>query len=126
VYFVSVGDYDAKIGNIETWQKPQWKAAIPTATADLLAKQVKLPADAIPSKSQVETFVDNDFPRPAADDIYFTRKSDIVVPNEPSAAPARRIPPIAIPPVAVPPILAGLGLLVAMRRRRNVRPDAAN
>lgn len=117
VYFVSVGDYDAHIGDTGTWQTPQWKAAIPNATADLLAKQVELPEEAIPDKSQVETFVDNNFPRPAADDIYFTKKGAVVTPKEPIAPPVRQAPPFA-----VPPLLAGLGLLTVGRLRgsRNV------
>ncbi len=113
VYFVSVGDYDAHIGDTETWQTPQWTAAIPWPTADLLAKQVELPVRAVPDRAQVETFVDNDFPRPAADDIYFTKKKAIVAPKEPVAGPTR-----AIPPSAVLPLLAGLGVLAVMVRRR--------
>jgi hypothetical protein len=75
VYFVSVGDYDANIGpNGETWKTPSWTAPVPEASSALLAKQVKIPAEAIPDNVQVETFVDNDFPRPAADDIYFVKK----------------------------------------------------
>lgn len=76
VYFVSVGDYIGRIGpDGETWQVPQWTAQIPEATSALLAKQVKIPAESIPDNVQVETFVDNDFPRPAADDIYFVKRT---------------------------------------------------
>jgi len=119
VYFVSVGDYEAHIGDTGTWQTPVWKAAIPDATADLLAKQVQLPEEAIPDKSQVETFVDNDFPRATADDIYFTKKGAVVTPKEPAATPVRQVPPSAMLPV-----LAVLGLLTVGRLRvsRNV-PD---
>jgi len=81
VYFVSVGNYYSHIGEDETWQSPQWTAAIPEATSALLAKQVKLPAEAIPDDAQVSTFVDNNFPRPASDDIYFSK-----VRREPAAA----------------------------------------
>ncbi len=77
VYFVSAGDYDANIGLTQPWQVPQWTAPIPEATSALLAKQVKIPAEAIPDNVQVETFVDNDFPRPAADDIYFTKRKPL-------------------------------------------------
>ncbi len=114
VYFVSVGDYDANIGNTGTWQTPQWTSPIPEVTAALLAKQVKIPAEAIPDNVQVETFVDNDFPRPAADDIYFTKKRVILAPKEPVASPTR-----AIPPYAMTPLLAGLGLVAVARRRRH-------
>jgi len=110
VYFVSVGDYDANIGTFGTWQVPQWKAAIPEATADLLAKQVELPERAIPGNSQVETFVDNDFPRPAADDIYFVKKKPVEAPKEEIVVPKRLIPPYAA--------LAGFGVLVVGWRRR--------
>jgi hypothetical protein len=113
VYFVSVGDYDANIGDTGTWQTPQWKAAISTPTADLLAKQVELPADAIPEKSQVETFVDNNFPRPAADDIYFVKKKMAEAPKDPVFVPKK-----VIPPVTIIPFLAGLGLFAVARRRR--------
>lgn len=112
VYFVSVGDYDANIGNTGTWQLPQWTAPIPDATATLLAKQVELPEGAIPKRSQVTTFVDADFPRPAADDIYFTKKR---VTRTPVRTPVR-----GIPPYASAPLLAGLGLLAIARRRRTV------
>ncbi len=110
VYFVSVGDYDAKIGFTDTWQTPQWTAPIPWNTADVLAKQVKLPSEAIPNRAQVETFVDNDFPRAAADDIYFVKKRPA---EEPIPAPRR-----VIPPFAMTPLLAGLGVLAVVRRRR--------
>jgi hypothetical protein len=103
VYFVSVGDYDAHIGHGETWQTPQWTAQIPEATGALLAKQSELPFYAVPDNAQVETFVDNNFPRPAADDIYFTKRKTSVAMN-----------PI---PVAIP-LLGGLGLVAIARRRR--------
>ncbi len=110
VYFVSVGDYDANIGAYGTWQTPQWKSAIPEATSALLAKQVKIPAEAIPDNCQVETFVDNDFPRPAADDIYFVKKEAVAAPV---ATPTRGIPPYV-------PLFAALGVIaVASRRRRS-------
>ena len=80
VYFVSVGDYDANVGAFGPWQTPQWTAPIPEATSALLAKQVKIPAEAIPDNAQVATFVDNDFPRPAADDIYFTKRKVALAP----------------------------------------------
>jgi hypothetical protein len=114
VYFVSVGDYAAKIGNGPTWQTPQWKAPIPEAQSALLAKQVKIPAEAIPDDVQVSTFIDPNFPRVTADDIYFTKKIAIEAPREPltSAVPT-------IPPPALPRALAGLGVLaVAGWRRR--------
>jgi len=113
VYFVSVGAYDANIGDVETWQKPQWAAAIPWPTADQLAEDVKLPKDAIPNRAQVETFVDNDFPRPAADDIYFVKK-------RPGEAPTGfdNTPPRTIPPYLLFLAPAGLGLLAVGRRRR--------
>src|SRR6185436_5763930 len=87
VYFVAVGDYDANIGNYGTWQRPQWTAQIPEATAALLAKQVKIPAEAIPDNVQVETFVDPDFPRPAPEDIYFVKKRPAVIRKQPMAKP---------------------------------------
>ena len=112
VYFVSVGDYDAKIGRTETWQVPQWTAQIPEATSALLAKQVKIPAEAIPDNVQVETFVDNDFPRPAADDIYFTKRRPI---RSSAVVPTR-----GAPSYAVTPLLVGLGLFAFSRRRRKI------
>jgi len=111
VYFVSVGAYDANIGNFGTWQKPLWTAPIPNATADLLAKQVELPAEAIPENVQVETFVDTDFPRPAADDIYFTKKIVVEGPRKPSQ------PWRTVPPYAIPSLIAGLGLFFVAKRR---------
>ena len=110
VYFVSVGDYDAKIGKRETWQTPQWTAQIPESSSALLAKQVKIPAEAIPDNCQVETFVDNDFPRPAADDIYFTKRKATQTSN---AVPTR-----AVPLYAMMPLFAGLGLFVVSKKRR--------
>jgi hypothetical protein len=86
---------------------PQWTAPIPEATSALLAKQVKIPAEAIPDNVQVETFVDNDFPRPAADDIYFTKR-------KPLAAKTQRK---TIPIIAIAPLFA-VGLLSCERRRR--------
>ena len=112
VYFVSVGDYDANIGTTGTWQVPQWTAPIPWPTADLLAKQVELPADAIPNRAQVETFVDNNFPRPAADDIYFVKKKPLPQPREPFGAPIRRGSLLMMLPLT-----AGLGLVAVVRRR---------
>jgi hypothetical protein len=113
VYFVSVGDYEAHIGHTEIWQTPQWTAQIPEATSALLAKQVKIPAEAIPDNVQVQTFVDPDFPRPADDDIYFTKKRTIV--REPVAVPTQ-----AIPPYAMIPLFGALGLVAVARRRRNL------
>jgi len=110
VYFVSVGDYDANIGKFGTWQVPQWTAQIPEASSALLAKQIKIPAEAIPDNVQVETFVDNDFPRPAEDDIYFTKRKVAVV--EPA-------PKKANPAYLVMPVFAA-GLLAVGRRRRAV------
>jgi len=111
VYFVSVGDYDANIGTYGTWQTPQWTAQIPEATSALLAKQIKIPAEDIPDNVQVETFVDNDFPRPAADDIYFTKKRVALAP-----VPASKR---SDPTFLAMPLLAA-GLLVVARRRRSV------
>ena len=113
VYFVAVGDYAANIGNIETWQRPQWTAPVPEQTASLLAKQVELPDSAIPYGSQVETFVDNNFPRPAADDIYFTKRSAL----SSRKAPAAKLF-AANSPNLVPPLLAGIGFLGVVLRRR--------
>jgi len=112
VYFVSVGDYDANIGNTGTWQTPQWKAPVPWPTADQLAQQVKLPTEAIPNRAEVETFVDNNFPRPAADDIYFVKKKLAEEPKAPAPAPARVISHLAM--------LAGLGMIGIVRRRRPI------
>jgi len=109
VYFVSVGDYEASIGNTEPWQSPIWTSPIPEAQAALLAKQVKIPAEDVPDNAQVETFVDNNFPRTAFDDIYFSKKVSAEVPK----------PPLAFHPLQELPLFAGLGLLaVAYRRRR--------
>jgi hypothetical protein len=110
VYFVSVGDFDANIGpNGETWKTPSWTAPIPEASSALLAKQVKIPAEAIPDNVQVETFVDNDFPRPAADDIYFVKRRSAVVAAKGSSH--------AQPLFLLTPFL-GVGLLAVGRRRR--------
>jgi hypothetical protein len=107
VYFVSVGDYDSKIGNTGPWQRAQWKAPIPEAQSALLAKQVKIPAEAIPDNVQVSTFIDYNFPRVTADDIYFSKKAVASVPK-----------PVPTTPI-VPFMLAGLGVLaVAGRLRR--------
>jgi len=113
VYFVSVGDYDANIGDTGTWQTPLWTAAIPWPTADLLAKQAELPPEAIPNRAQVESFVDNNFPRPAADDIYFVKKKLGEEPKAPAPAPTR-----VILPITLVPMLAGLGVVSLVRRRR--------
>jgi len=112
VYFVAVGDYDAKIGphaEYGTWQTPQWTAQIPEATSALLAKQVKIPAEAIPDYVQVETFVDNDFPRAAGEDIYFTKKR---VAQLPAPAPKQTSASLLGMP------LLAIGLLAVARRRR--------
>jgi len=113
VYFVSVGDYDAKIGGVETWQTPQWTAAIPWPTADLLAKQVELPAQAIPDRAQVETFVDNNFPRPADDDIYFVKQQMFPPRRAPLGGPIR-----AVQLFAMLPLIGGVGVLTVVGRRR--------
>lgn len=113
VYFVSVGDYDAHIGHGETWQVPQWTARIPEATAALLAKQAKLAFDSVPDNSQVETFVDNNFPRPAADDIYFVKRPVVRAVGKPVVSPTRHVSS----PAAMS-VLACLGLLAVIRRRR--------
>jgi hypothetical protein len=110
VYFVSVGAYDANIGKTETWQVPQWTSLIPDSTAAQLAKQVELPLDAIPEDAQVSTFVDPDFPRPAADDIYFVKKHRAATPEAPSES---QVP--VVPPIALAPLLLGVGLLVRKR-----------
>ena len=115
VYFVSVGDYEARIGHKETWQVPQWTTPIPEASAALLAKQVELPFDSVPDNCQVETFVDNNFPRPAADDIYFLKKRVAAAVKKPAGGTTRSIPA----PFAVP-FVAGLGLLAVARRRRGL------
>jgi len=112
VYFVSVGNYDAHIGRGETWQTPQWTAPIPEASAALLAKQVELPFDAVPDNCQVETFVDNNFPRPAADDIYFVKRNLAQAPKKPVDVPSRQIPLLAAVSA-----LASLALLAVVRRR---------
>ncbi len=113
VYFVSVGDYDAHIGRKETWQTPQWTAQIPESSAALLAKQVELPFDAVPDNCQVETFVDNNFPRPAAEDIYFVKRKVAAIPHKPASSPTRQFPA----PVALS-MLGGVGLFAVVRRRR--------
>jgi hypothetical protein len=113
VYFVSVGDYDAHIGHAETWQVPQWTSPIPEASAALLAKQVELPFDSVPDNCQVETFVDNNFPRPAAEDIYFVkRKLASAAPIQTGGAPRH------LPTFAVVSVLTSLGLAAAVLRRR--------
>jgi hypothetical protein len=94
VYFVSVGDYEANLGFMGPWLTPQWTAKIPRATANLLAKQVQIPASAVPDNAQVATFVDNNFPREAPDDIFFTKKKPAVA-KEPEAPPVRVIPPFS-------------------------------
>jgi len=113
VYFVSVGDYEARIGRGETWQTPQWTAPIPEATSALLAKQVKIQAEDVPDNVQVQTFVDNNFPRTTDDDIYFYKKMIREVPKEPAPTPNRSIPPLALTP-----LLAGCGIFAVSRRRR--------
>ena len=112
VYFVSVGDYEAKIGRRETWQTPIWTAPIPEASSALLAKQVKIRAEDIPDNVQVETFVDNDFPRPAADDIYFVKKKAVL-----SSSP---MPKGGISPIGIAPLFAGLGLFAVVIRRKRL------
>lgn len=113
VYFVSVGNYDAHIGQGETWQVPQWTSPIPEATGALLAKQVELPFYAVPDNSQVETFVDNNFPRPAAEDIYFTKRKVAAFAKKPTSTPSR-----PLPASAAIPVVASLGLFAAVRRRK--------
>ncbi len=113
VYFVSVGDYDANIGTYGTWQTPQWTAPIPEATSALLAKQIKIPAEEIPDNVQVATFVDNNFPRPAEDDIYFVKKKVALAPRPAPAPKQANLPLFAVPVFAV-------GLLTVARRRRPI------
>jgi hypothetical protein len=114
VYLVSVGGYDASIGIRRIWQRPRWTAAIPEATAAVLAKQVELPTNAIPKNSQVAMFVDNDFPRPAEDDIFFL-KNFFSVPGPRVATPSR-----TIPPPAMASLLVAFGLAAVARRRGRV------
>ncbi len=123
VYFVARGDYDANIGSkssmgtVEPWTTPQWTAPIPEPTAALLAKQVEIGSDGVPKNAQVETFVDNDFPRPAADDIYFTRRPTIprsgVTYLNPQ--PVRSNSPLLL---TLP--FATIGLLAVARKRRTI------
>lgn len=113
VYFVSVGDYDAHIGHGETWQTPQWTSPIPEASAALLAKQVELPFYSVPDNCQVETFVDNNFPRPAKDDIYFVKRKPEAV-SLVSGDPAKR----SFPTPAMLSALGSFGLLALFRRRK--------
>ncbi len=115
VYFVSQGDYEARIGFLSTWQTPQWSADIPKPTADQLAKQVKLPASAIPEKAEVETFVDNNFPRPAPDDIYFTKR--VPAPVIEDKAPGLRSG--AQPPSPILALVAFAGIFAVTRRRKD-------
>ncbi len=115
VYFVSTGDYEARIGHGETWQVPQWTAQIPEASAALLCKQVELPFDAVPDNSQVETFVDNNFPRPAADDIYFMKRQIPTVLRKATEPPIRKL---SVPTAMS--VLGCVGLLAVVRRRRAV------
>jgi hypothetical protein len=114
IYFVSDGDYEAKIGGTDTWETPQWTAIIPDPAAARLAKEVELPLDAIPDNVKVETFVDPNFPRPAPDDIYFSEKKPVPPPE-----PAKPAPKPPIQPVAMIPLFAGLGLVAVVRRRRD-------
>jgi len=114
VYFVSAGDYDAHIGRGgKPWQTPQWTSKIPEASAALLAKQVELPFYAVPDNCQVETFVDNNFPRPAEDDIYFVKRKVAQVPKKPDGTP--RGP---VPATAALAVLTSCGLLSLLRRRQ--------
>ncbi len=113
VYFVSVGDYDAHIGRGETWQVPQWTSPIPEASAALLAKQAELPFDAVPDNCQVETFVDNNFPRAAADDIYFTKRHLVKAPKVPTGDPSKPLPAIALLST-----FASFSAFAVVRRRR--------
>lgn len=112
VYFVSVGDYDAHIGrNGETWQTPQWTAQVPEASGALLAKQAQLPFYAVPDNCHVETFVDNNFPRPAADDIYFVKRPIVAHSRKPAGLPKGSAP------IAISAVMC-LGALTVHRRRR--------
>ncbi|AIE84568.1 DUF2330 domain-containing protein [Fimbriimonas ginsengisoli] len=114
VYFVSVGNYDALIGHSETWQTPQWTSAVPEASAALLAKQAELPFASVPDNCQVEAFVDNNFPRPAADDIYFVKR-----PTEASSSKLIGLPGRQIPTTAAMSLLVSLGVFAVARRRRS-------
>lgn len=80
VFFVATGDYQATVGKSEPWQDAVWNAPVPTDIADRLAGQLKLPPSAIPRDAQVEAFEDNDFPRAASDDIYFSKHGSNLVP----------------------------------------------
>ena len=113
VYFVSVGDYEARIGRKETWQVPQWTVPIPEASSALLAKQAELSFDSIPDNCQVETFVDNNFPRPAAEDIYFYKRAVSRTPRKPANLPSRPVPPFAAVGV-----IASVGVFAVIRRYR--------
>lgn len=119
VYFVSQGDYDANIGSPETigttepWQTPQWTSPIPEPTAAVLAKQVEIKAKYIPKNAQVETFVDNDFPRPADDDIYFTKRP--LVQRLRSAVPT---PTRSNSLFLLSPFFTAMGLLAVARKRK--------
>jgi hypothetical protein len=74
-----------------------------------------LPFYAVPDNCQVATFVDNNFPRPAADDIYFVKRMVTALPKKPAGDPSRPVPT----PVAIS-VLASLGLVAVSRRRRGI------
>ena len=73
LFFVSSGDYGATIGKSSPWQEALWTAPVPSDAASRLAEHLKLSPSAIPSDAQVAAYEDHDFPRVAADDLYFAR-----------------------------------------------------
>lgn len=85
VYFVSTGDYSASVGS-SPWKNSSWSESIPEDSVAKLASQLKLPVSSIPFDAQVAKFEDTDFPRPALDDIYFTKQPGSFGPTAAKAA----------------------------------------
>ncbi|HWD40056.1 MAG TPA: DUF2330 domain-containing protein [Fimbriimonas sp.] len=78
LFFVSDCDYDGTIGQSEGWRTADWSASVTDQAATDLARELKLPVSALPSGAQVQFFQDPNFPRPASDDLYFTKSSHLL------------------------------------------------
>lgn len=75
LYYVSAGTEEGRVGGVEPWASPQWKAPLSVGETENLATDLKLPYDAIPAKSTVSYYQDSSFGRPGLDDIYFVEAS---------------------------------------------------
>jgi hypothetical protein len=72
VFFVSDRNFDATVGQKALWKMPSWSSPLNKQIVAELGQQLKLPTSAFPANPQVQSFVDYEFPRTNADDVFFS------------------------------------------------------